>query len=398
MKSDKTKNQKLKEESVNQPDNRESGDKGLKGWRAFYLETVTEPIKETYLPTKSDNLNYIGLEHIGQETLRLNSIGSSKDVTSNKFVFQKNDVLFGKLRPYFRKVVKPAFSGICSTDIWVFRAKEGFSQDFLFYFLANWDFVNMASGGEGGTRMPRADWKFLCKTKWFFPPLPEQKAIAAVLSSLDDKIDLLHRQNKTLEAMAETLFRQWFVDDNEIRTIRLGDVVEILDNQRIPLSSNEREKMKTGALYPYYGAASILDYINQYIFDGEYLLLGEDGTVQTDEGFPILQMVTGKCWINNHAHVLKAKKPFSNFLLYIILKNTPITHIVTGAVQPKINQENLKSLEINIPSDKLIIETVKATNNFWEKITHNKSQIRTLEKLRDLLLPRLMSGEVRVEV
>jgi len=187
------------------------------------------------------------------------------------------------------------------------------------------------------------------------------------------------------------------VENNEIKTIRLGDVIDILDSQRIPLSSTEREKMKTGTLYPYYGAASILDYINQYIFDGEYLLLGEDGTVQTDDGFPILQMVVGKFWVNNHAHVLKAKKPFSNFLLYIILKNTPITHIVTGAVQPKINQENLKSLEIDIPSDKLIIEAVAITNNFWEKINHNISQIRTLEKLRDLLLPKLISGEIRVK-
>lgn len=188
------------------------GDRWMKGWRECTLEQLTEPIKDIYNPTNGYNLRYIGLEHIEQETLRLNSIGDSKDVRSNKFKFQTNDVLFGKLRPYFRKIVKPKFSGICSTDIWVFRAKDGFSQEFLFYFLANWDFVNTASGGEGGTRMPRSDWNFLKKTKWILPPLEEQWAIAEVLSSLDDKIDLLHRQNKTLEAMAETLFRQWFVE------------------------------------------------------------------------------------------------------------------------------------------------------------------------------------------
>jgi len=118
------------------------------------------------------------------------------------------------LRVYFRKVIKPDFDGIRSTDIWVLRAKEGINQNFLFYFLANWDFVNLADDGEGGTRMPRADWNFLKNTVWNVPPFSEQKSIASILSSLDDKIDLLHRQNATLEKMAETLFRQWFVEED----------------------------------------------------------------------------------------------------------------------------------------------------------------------------------------
>jgi type I restriction enzyme S subunit len=230
------------------------------------------------------------------------------------------------------------------------------------------------------------------------PPLPEQRAIASVLSSLDDKIDLLHRQNKTLESMAETLFRQWFVDENEISTIKLGDIIEIYDSKRIPLSSTERETMKDGHLYPYYGAATIMDHINDFIFDGEYLLLGEDGTVQTDAGLPILQLAVGKFWVNNHTHVLKAKEPFTNFLLYSILKKTSVSHIVTGAVQPKINQENLKNLEIDVPNNVDIKKTANDTNNFWDKIKLNNTQIRTLESLRDTLLPKLMSGEVRVQL
>ena len=184
-------------------------------WKEYRLEEVTEPVKETYNPDGSNDFAYIGLEHIEQETLRLNSVGVSSDVTSNKFKFKSNDVLFGKLRPYFRKVAQPKFDGICSTDIWVLRAEKNFDQNYLFYFIANWDFVNTANGGEGGTRMPRADWNFLRQTVWQFPQLSEQAAIAEILSSLDDKIDLLHRQNKTLEQLAETLFRQWFVEEAE---------------------------------------------------------------------------------------------------------------------------------------------------------------------------------------
>ena len=183
-------------------------------WKEYKLIDITEPIKDTYIPNGSENLCYIGLEHIEQGTLRLNGIGKSTDVTSNKFLFKSNDVFFGKLREYFRKVIKPDFDGIRSTDIWVLRAKEGINQNFLFYFLANWDFVNLADDGEGGTRMPRADWNFLKNTVWNVPPFSEQKSIASILSSLDDKIDLLHRQNATLEKMAETLFRQWFVEED----------------------------------------------------------------------------------------------------------------------------------------------------------------------------------------
>jgi type I restriction enzyme S subunit len=231
------------------------------------------------------------------------------------------------------------------------------------------------------------------------PPLPEQKAIASVLSSLDDKIDLLHRQNKTLEAMAETLFRKWFVEEarEDWEVGCLGDVIELFDHLRVPLSKMERDKMKEGDLYPYYGAAKVMDYINDYIFDGEYILLGEDGTVRTDEGFPILQYATGKFWVNNHTHVIKAKPPYSNFFLWNYLKRKNIDEIITGAVQPKINQANLKSLEFPKFPINLIEEFNIQTEPSFKKINANKSQIRTLEKLRDTLLPKLMSGEVRVE-
>ncbi len=277
----------------------------------------------------------------------------------------------------------------------IVKGKKKFLNDLIVYTLKNTDLNPFLTGAV----QPKLNQENLYKIPFYLPvDEREQRAIATVLSSLDDKIDLLHRQNKTLEAMAETLFRQWFVEEAEIKIVQLGDVIEIYDSKRIPLSSTEREKMKTGTLYPYYGAATIMDYINDFIFDGEYLLLGEDGTVQTEEGFPILQLAVGKYWVNNHTHVLNAKKPYSNFLLYSILKQTSVSHIVTGAVQPKINQENLKLLEIEVPSDEKIVDTVSAISNYWKRIQLNNNQIRTLESLRDTLLPKLMSGEVKVEI
>ena len=232
------------------------------------------------------------------------------------------------------------------------------------------------------------------------PPRSLQEFIGKTYFDLCNKIDLLHRQNKTLEAMAETLFRQWFIEDTEGRTelITLGEMIEIHDSKRIPLSKLERDKKKNGSImYPYYGAAKVMDYVDDYIFDGDYLLLGEDGTVQDENGYPILQRANGKFWVNNHAHVLSAKAPYNNFFLWCLLSKTNIEKAVTGAVQPKINQENLRKLDFVKFDESKVLDFNDITSSMLNKLNTNNLQIQTIEKLRDTLLPKLMSGEVRVQ-
>lgn len=322
--------------------------------------------------------------------------------------FRNGDTLVARITPCLENgktayvdILNDGEVGFGSTEYIVLREKPEVSdKQFLYYFSISSEFRDVAilsMTGSSGRQRVQTD--VVTKHKFFLPSLPEQKAIASVLSSLDDKIDLLHRQNKTLEAMAETLFRQWFVEEaqEDWEEGTLGEVIEIFDSQRIPLSKLERDKKKDGVLYPYYGAAQIMDYINDYIFDGEYILLGEDGTVRTDEGYPVLQYATGKFWVNNHAHVLRAKAPYSNFLIWNYLSKKNIDEIVTGAVQPKINQANLKSLGFPRLPEKLASDFNRITAPMLEKIHINKSQTTVLEKLRDTLLPKLMSGEVRVD-
>lgn len=281
------------------------------------------------------------------------------------------------------------------TMFWTELNKKIIVPKYLFYQLSLIDFSNM----NVGSAVPSMTIPILNDIDIYVPSIPAQTAISSILSSLDDKIDLLHRQNATLEKLAETLFRQWFVEEakEEWEEGNLGEVIEIYDKLRIPLSKMERDKKKDGPLYPYYGAAQIMDYINEYIFDGEYILLGEDGTVRTDEGYPVLQYATGKFWVNNHTHVIKAKHPYNNFFILNYLKKKNIDEIVTGAVQPKINQANLKSIDFPKYPENLVIEFNTVTNPVFNKIKHNITQIRTLTALRDVLLPKLMSGEVRVD-
>ena len=163
-------------------------------------------------PTTIEDAPYIGLEHIGQGTLHLNGYGSSKDVTSIKHKFKKGDILFGKLRPYFRKVIQAPFDGVCSTDIWVIRSNPGFLQRYIFYSMADQKFIDFSSAGSDGTKMPRAKWDHVSQFERPYLDYSTQERIADILGALDDKIELNHHMNKTLENMARAVFKSWFVD------------------------------------------------------------------------------------------------------------------------------------------------------------------------------------------
>lgn len=170
----------------------------------------------------------------------------------------------------------------------------------------------------------------------------------------------------------------------EIKKYKVGELVVNFDRKRKPLSGRQREKMK--GIYPYYGAACIFDYINDYIFDGEYILLGEDGTVVNSDGTPVLQRISGKSWVNNHAHVLSNSEIIDFDYLYYVLKNTNFSGAVTGAVQPKISQTNMNAVEVEIYEDKkdqkkvagilkLLDEKIKLNN----KINDNLSIYSSIE-------------------
>jgi type I restriction enzyme S subunit len=158
---------------------------------------------------------YIGLEHIVENDLFLNGMGLASDVDSQKSVFKKGDILFGKLRPYFRKVVIAPCNGICSTDIWVVRPKEHTDINFLFYWMASKQFVDDVTRASEGTRMPRAKWEIAAKFKK--PKSENEKEIGFKLRILDKKIAINRQINQTLEAMAQAIFKSWFVDFEPVK-------------------------------------------------------------------------------------------------------------------------------------------------------------------------------------
>ncbi len=365
------------------------------GWKEISLSEMTEPVKDTYNPDGSDEFIYIGLEHIEQETLRLNSVGVSSDVTSNKFKFHANDILFGKLRPYFRKVVKPQFDGICSTDIWVFRAKKDFEQNFLFYFLANKEFVDTANSGESGSRMPRADWNHLKVTSWNVPPIKEQTAIASILSSLDDKIDLLHRQNKTLEQLAETLFRQWFVEEAEEswEEKSIGEITEIKAGGDKPKIYSELKTEQCNIPIYSNGISNdgLYGYTNSAIIASECITISARGTIgfvclRQEPYVPIVRLIT----------VIPNENFISSKYLFFWAKSQNLSG--TGTTQEQLTIPDFSKTSIILPPFKKMNDFTNNVNTLFFKIINNQTQIRTLTQTRDTLLPKLMSGEVRVKM
>lgn len=264
------------------------------------------------------------------------------------------------------------------------------------------------------------------------PPLSDQQRITKVLDGLDDKIELNRKMNATLEAMAQAIFKSWFVDFDPVRAKMegrepagmdaetaalfpdrfevvdgrevpvgwrigtLGDAIEVFDSKRIPLSKREREGRP--GIYPYYGAASIVDYIDDFIFDGVYLLVGEDGSVINNDKTPVIQYVWGKFWVNNHAHVLTGKGEVTVEQLFCCLRQTNIQPFVTGAVQPKLNQSNLNKIPFVQAEPEINRLFGEMVDTLFALIRSNVEQSRTLAALRDTLLPKLISGEIRVPV
>ena len=225
--------------------------------------------------------------------------------------------------------------------------------------------------------------------------ITEQKKIAMAIEAISRKINNNRNICFNLESMAKTLYDYWFTqfdfpnaegkpyrssggemvwNDQLKRAIpkgwqvsSIGSVTRNYDSKRVPLSQNERDTMKGGI--PYYGATGIMDYVNRHIFDGQYVLIAEDGSVMDAKGNPIVQMIWGKTWVNNHAHVLQGCNGYSNELLYLLLQHIPVVKIMTGSIQKKINQDNLNSYKIPQIPDPISQAFYEIVKPMFEKIS-----------------------------
>ncbi len=324
--------------------------------------------------------------------------------------FRNGDTIMARITPCLENgkiakvsVLSDGEVGFGSTEYIVFRAIDGVSDaDFLYYLICSPLVRNPAiKSMVGSSGRQRVQTDVVGNLDVELPPIEEQRKIGGLLKAIDDKIEHNNVINNNLLDQAQTLYKQHFPysaqDDlpDGWRIGTVGEIIEIHDSKRIPLSGADRMKMKK-KIYPYYGAASLMDYVDNYIFDGKYLLLGEDGTVVDDAGYPILQYVWGQFWVNNHAHILTGRLGFNVESLYMLFKQTPVKSIVTGAVQPKISQANLRSVQVVIPPEHNLKEYNDLVEPLFSLLRANEEECKSLAALRDTLLPKLMSGEIDV--
>ena len=364
------------------------------------LIDICELVGDTTSYSASRNDSYVSTENMipmkGGITVS-ESIPSSGSVR----IYHRNDVLISNIRPYFKKIWFADKCGTCSNDVLVFRAKGMCEPYYLFSLLSDDSFFNYVVSTSKGTKMPRGDKDAIMKYEFDEKGPEEQKCIASFVRSIDSLIEKNCLINDYLVEIAQELFTEQFgamlLDDEPPAGWKKGrydDIITIHDSKRIPLSGNERENMDR--IYPYYGAASVAGYVDDYIFDGVYLLFGEDGTVIDEKGNPSLQYVWGKFWVNNHAHILTGRNGFSVESLFLLSKQLKVESIITGAVQPKISQNSMKNVALNIPPEYIISSFDEVIAPIFDQYRNNCDENQRLSILRDTLLPKLMSGEIDV--
>lgn len=169
----------------------------------------------------------------------------------------------------------------------------------------------------------------------------------------------------------------------EFELRKLGDLIEIYNNKRVPLSAKQREGLEK--IYPYYGAQGIVDYVDDYIFDGKYILIAEDGENLKSNNKSICTLATGKYWVNNHAHIIEGNDETNTDFLYYKLNSISFAPYITGSAQPKLNKENLLNIELYIPSREHQDKIAKVLTLLDQKIQTNNQINQELEAMAKTL-------------
>jgi type I restriction enzyme S subunit len=384
------------------------------------ISNLATEVRDVYIPNKEDDLPYIGLEHVEQESLHLSSIGSSQEVKSHKFRFKSGDILFGTLRPYFRKVIVAPCNGICSTEFCVVRANDPKDQQFVFYGMAQPQFIKYATTNSKGAR-PRTKWKLFSdfELPQFLPS--QRRDIGDILSAYDDLIENNRRRIQLLEQAARLLYREWFVyfrfPGHEHVSITDGvpegwEKVPILSFCTVGRGGSPRPiKNYIDGTVPWFKIGDATASGSPFVFSTKELLI-EDGVkksvlLPTQElvlsnsatcGIPYFTGVSG-C-IHDGWLYFKELTRVSKWFLYCCLfakQREILMGIGEGATQKNLNTDYVGRQLVLLPKEQVFLTNfTEAVEPFFDQIFTLAQVNISLSEARDLLLPRLMNGEVVV--
>lgn len=353
---------------------------------------------------------------------------TATDHEITRYDLRLNDVLFTPSSETPDDIANAAVVGedipgaVYSYHLNRFRAHqpEAFDTDFLGYLFNSSQvqryFWARASGLTRYT-LNRSDFKNL---PLFFPKnRKEQSAISTAIGSVDSAIAAARESIAKAERLQKALMQQLLTGrmrpDGSMRgkgefwthpklglvpkgweVKKVSEVCENLDSQRRPIKKEDRATMQ--GRYPYYGAVGIVDWVNSYIFDGDFILFGEDGENLVSRRLPQTLIARGKFWVNNHAHILKVIEPNSIEYVCAVLGHRDYRGIVYGSAQPKLNKSDLMRILIQIPPPEEQKELSDTLRSFESLIAAKQTKIGALQRLKKALMQSLLTGRIRLPV
>ena len=332
---------------------------------------------------------------------------------SNTKLIPKKCILIGLAgQGKTRGTIALNFVELCiNQSIGAIYPNDSFIPEYLYYNLdlRYKELRNLSTGGEGRGGL---NLSILRDILVLLPPLKEQEKISNILTAIDDLIEETDKIVSSCTNIKRGLIQSLLLkgmpnrhkkfktteignipDDWEIK--RLEEVSTFLDGKRVPIKEGDRSKIK--GIHPYYGASGIIDYVNDYIFDEELILLGEDGANILTRSLPLAFKVKGKIWVNNHAHVIKPHEDMNIDYLTIYLESLDYAKYNTGTAQPKLNQEMCSNIIIVKPNMSEQNEIADIIETFNERVQSEKTKKQQLIKLKLSLMQKLLSGEIRVK-
>ena len=393
-------------------------------WKIKELKDLyTENIRDfgSFSTTKlieyvDSGIPYLRSENFRENKLIFNSISYITDevdkILDKSYVY-KGNILFTKIGNIgCATVYRGELGERCNSNATIAKIKideKLYNPIFVMYFLNSVQCKKQYIGSIVSTP-PRINMGEINKLKVFIPRIEEQEKIAEVLSTVDEQIENTEKLIQKNQELKKGLMQQLLtkgIGHTEFKKTELGEIpkaweikkieeiCEILDSKRVPLNGKQRLKMQGDI--PYYGANAIVDYINDYIFDDELILIAEDGgNFGEFREKPIAFYVKGKCWVNNHAHVLKAIECENSKWIFYNLVHKDITEIVQGGTRAKLNQKDLRNIKIPFPNLDEQEKIALILSSIDKKIEQYKYKKEKLEELKKGLMKQLLNGNIRV--
>ena len=382
-------------------------------WKEYKLEELCEYRKDKVKIDDINLYNYISTENMMPNKGGI-EIASSLPNSKTVARYLEGDILISNIRPYFKKIWYAKNDGGNSNDVLVFKniSKDKLNNTFLYYLLSSDNFFDYVMSTAKGTKMPRGDKDAIMRYNINLPSLEEQEKIANILSSLDDKIELNNEMNKTLEEMAQSIFKRWFVDfefpnedgepykssdgemvDSELGMIPKGWEVGTLDNLGVFKNGKgiNQDLRNDNGKNLIYGSNGIIGKTDEVLQKDNCIIIGRVGAYCGS-----IQLSLEPCWVTDNAIMGTAKQRKYLPYLHRFLLNYPLRESAGGSAQPLINQSILKSILTVMPPNELFDKYYDISKEIIYKIDDNNKENIMLSEIRDSLLPKLMSGEISV--